>query len=399
MARAKITKRKVDALKPGETVFDTELRGFMVRARGGSKVYAVKYSVAGRQRIYTIGSHGECTPEKARTEAQVVLARVRQARDGKATDPQAERTAERLRSKKTFADLATVYLEDSRQTKKPRSIAEDERLLRLHLLPALGRLDVEAVSKADLNRLRMSMRDRPVAFNRALTLAGAIFARAEELEFRTTANPARHVKKYPETNRERFLSGADYSRLFEALAASEGVEHPSVIACVRLLALTGARLSEILTLKWDWVDFDHAALRLPDSKTGAKTVSLPAPALKVLASLPRVSPHVLPGVSLEGHFVGIQRPWRRVRAKAALPDLRLHDLRHGFASLAAASGESMKLIGAALGHRQSSTTDRYAHMAADPVLALAERTAAKMTTPSRASADNVVAWGKQTRAT
>jgi integrase len=308
-----------------------------------------------------------------------VLARVKQAKLGKDTDPQSDKNAKRLRGRRTFADAGKLYLEEhARPTKRPRSLAEDERLLRLHLIPALGTLDVEAVTKGDLFALKSRMKDRPIAFNRARTLASGIFSFAIERGLRNASNPAPFVPEYPERNRERFLSAAEYARLFQALTLSEAFEHPSAIACVRLLALTGARLSEVLTLKWDWVDFEHAALRLPDSKTGAKVVSLPAPALKVLADLPRMSIHVLPGSDASHHFVGIQRPWRRIRARAALPDLRLHDLRHGFASMAVASGESLKLVGAALGHRQSSTTDRYAHLSTDPVRALADRTAARI---------------------
>lgn len=387
MAQAKITKRLVDSLKPDMTAFDTDLKGFMVRARGVSKTYAIKYSINGRQRIYTIGKHGPLTPEQARAKAQVIAARV-----ANNEDPQSEREAAHLRGRKTFADLAALYLEEhARTNKKPRSCEEDERLLKLHLLPALGRFDIEAISKADFFRVRSTMKDTPIAFNRARALASKMFTLAEKWGLRQTANPTRFVDKYPERGRERFLSNQEYGRLFDALAQSEGREHPSVLACIRLLALTGARLSEILSLKWEWVDFERAALRLPDSKTGAKVIILAAPALKILADLPRLSPYVLLGATLEGHFVGIQRPWRRIRARAGLPGLRLHDLRHGFASIAAASGESMKLIGAALGHRQSSTTNKYAHLSDDPIRALVERTATRMMSAPTGSPSNVVA--------
>lgn len=400
MAKAKITKRSVDALKPGETVFDTELRGFMVRKQAKAIVFAVKYSVGGRQRIFTLGRYGDLTPDQARTDAQDALNRANKARnDKRVPDPQAERDAQRMRGRKTFADLAELYLEEhARPTNKPRSVAEDERLLRLHLLPALGKLDIEAVTKRDLFALRSRMKTRKVAFNRARTLASAIFNFAIERELRTAASPAAFVSEYPEKPRERILSAAEYGRLFDELNASEASEHPSVIACVRLLALTGARLSEILTLKWDWVDFDHAALRLPDSKTGAKTISLAPAAVEVLVRLPRLSPYVLPGAGLQKPFIGIQRPWRRIRSRASLPALRLHDLRHGFASLAVASGESMKLIGAALGHRQSSTTDRYAHLSTDPVRAMVDRTAAKIAAAANTGGD-VVALKEPLRGT
>lgn len=156
------------------------------------------------------------------------------------------------------------------------------------------------------------------------------------------------------------------------------------------MALTGARLSEILTLKWAWVDFGYAALRLPDSKTGAKIIPLAAPALAVLAGLPRLSEYVLPGADPTGHFVGIQKPWRRIRAAAGMPDLRLHDLRHAFASIGAASGESLKLLGGVLGHRQASTTERYAHLSQDPLTAAANRIAAKIDAAAKSGGGEVI---------
>jgi integrase len=221
-----------------------------------------------------------------------------------------------------------------------------------------------------------------MAGNRALALLKSIFTQAEKWGLRTLANPARGIEMFPERPRERLLTAEELGRLGSALAEAEknGAEHPSVIACIRLLVLTGARLSEILKLKWEYVDFERAVLRLPDSKTGPKNIPLGAPALALLASLSRESgrPYVLPG-SVEGHhFVGIQKPWRRIRAAAGLQDLRIHDLRHAFASVAAMAGDSLLLIGKVLGHRQARTTERYAHLQDDPVRAVADKTARRI---------------------
>ena len=141
--------------------------------------------------------------------------------------------------------------------------------------------------------------------------------------------------------------------------------------------MTGARKSEILTLRWEWVDFERGCLRLPDSKTGAKVVPLGAPALELLASLPRIenNPYVLPGDKAGGHFVGLQKAWERIRKRAGLEDMRLHDLRHSFASVAVAAGDSLYLVGKVLGHRQSRTTEIYAHLNDNPLRAVADRTA------------------------
>jgi integrase len=168
------------------------------------------------------------------------------------------------------------------------------------------------------------------------------------------------------------------------------------IAAFRLLIFTGARLNEILSLRWDWIDVAQGTARLPDSKTGAKNLYLPPGAVAVLETLPRMAgnPHVLPGERVGAHFVGIQKPWQRVRALAGLPDLRLHDLRHAFASVAVASGDSLFIVGKILGHRQASTTERYAHLAPDPAKTVADRTAARLADLLRpkapSEADNVI---------
>ncbi len=144
--------------------------------------------------------------------------------------------------------------------------------------------------------------------------------------------------------------------------------------------MSGCRRNEVISLEWNWIDFERAALRLPDSKTGAKVVALGAPALELLNGLPRIeeNPYVFPSSVGNGHFVGLQRVWARIREKAGLSDVRLHDLRHSFASVGAASGDSLYIIGKLLGHRQSVTTQRYAHLADDPLRAAADRIAAQI---------------------
>ena len=154
-------------------------------------------------------------------------------------------------------------------------------------------------------------------------------------------------------------------------------EHSSVVAAIRLLVFTGCRRGEILNLRWEHADLDHGRLMLPDSKTGAKVVTLGAPALELLSNLPRVdgNPYVLPGAEPKRSYVALAKAWYRLRKRAALEDVRLHDLRHSFASVAAGQGESLPLIGALLGHRNPSTTARYAHLSDDPQRAVADRTA------------------------
>jgi len=157
-------------------------------------------------------------------------------------------------------------------------------------------------------------------------------------------------------------------------AEEQGSESPYVIAAIRLLLLTGARLSEVLTLEWRYVDLARGLLFLPDSKTGQRPVFLNSGAIEVLQQLPRQpdNPYVIAGAGQGRHLVNLQKPWRRIRARAGIEDVRLHDLRHSFASIAAESGASLPLIGKLLGHTQMQTTQRYAHLVADPVKELSE---------------------------
>jgi integrase len=166
------------------------------------------------------------------------------------------------------------------------------------------------------------------------------------------------------------------AKLGEALVAAERVgENKRAIAAIRLLILTGARKSEILGARWEWIDIARGYLHLPDSKTGEKLVPLGAPALAVIAAQPRVqgNPYLLPSVKKDMHYVGLPKAWERIRARAGLDDVRLHDLRHAFASVGASGGDSLLVIGALLGHRDAKTTQRYAHLQDDPVRAAANR--------------------------
>jgi integrase len=161
-------------------------------------------------------------------------------------------------------------------------------------------------------------------------------------------------------------------------AEKTATEDRFVIGAIRLLLFTGCRLSEILELRWSWVNLERKRLELPDSKTGAKLVFLNEPAIEVLSGLPRLeaNPFVVAGAKAGQHLVNLQKPWRRIRKAASLPDLRIHDLRHNYASVAAGLGEGLPMIGKLLGHSQAQTTHRYAHLAADPVIRANERVGA-----------------------
>ena len=328
--RAKITKRTVDETSPGEKdtfLWDTELKGFGLKASPtGSKTYLVQYRLGGRQartQRYTIGKHGSpWTPDKARAEAQRLLGRV--AND---FDPAKERR-ERLASHQadsvapTLAEFAIRYIDEyATPYKKPRTVDEDERNLRLHINPALGALKLKDISPAHIAKFHAAGRDRPINANRCRALLSHLFKMAEVWGERPPgSNPCRYIEKFSERKRERFLSADELANLGAALELAEGKEPYCAIAAIRLLILTGCRLSEILSLRWDSIHLERGCLVLPDSKTGPRTLPLGAPALRLLADLTRqeTSPYVHPAERGNGHFVGIQKPWQRIRAAAGL---------------------------------------------------------------------------------
>jgi integrase len=226
------------------------------------------------------------------------------------------------------------------------------------------------VLRADVVQFHHELRERPYQANRALGVFSKMMNLAEEWGLRADgSNPCRHLKKYREEKRRRYLTKDELRRLGAALADAERnkTESPFAVAAIGLLILTGARLTEIVTLRWEYVDLPNSVLRLPDSKTGAKEIYLNAAAIKLLRGMPRMAgnPHVIAGKRDGVHLINLQKPWRRLRAAANLDDVRIHDLRHSFAS----AGKSLPVIGKLLGHSQPATTARYAHLAADPIRA------------------------------
>lgn len=403
--KMRLTKTAVEALAPADSdtyAWDDKTPGFGVKVTPkGARVYVLKYRAGRAQRWMVLGRHGDVTVEQARKKATKLRGAVA---DGK--DPARARDARAAAP--TIDELADRFLDEYAEPhKKPRSVEEDRRNLKIHVRPELGHMKAGDVTRQDILKLHHKMRETPGAANRVVALLSKMFALAEEWGVRPEgSNPCRKVKKFEENARERFLATEELQRLGKALDAAErDGEHPSGIAIIRLLLLTGCRLSEILTLQWSFIDFEHSVLRLPDSKTGAKVVRLGAPALDLLAKLPRFEgPFVFPrarGAKVApdrkrrvgaGHFVGIERIWQRVRARAALDDVRLHDLRHTFASWGVMGGVSLHMTGALLGHRQSQTTMRYAHLADDPLQAAAERVAGRIAAtmkPSKAGAEVV----------
>ena len=357
-------------------LWDDSLPGFGLRVLpSGKRGYLIQYRAKGRTRRLALGPHGVLTTDQARRRAAELLSEVRRG-----ADPSAERSA--ARHAPTVAELCERFFTDyAGGRKKPRSIAMDRHLVKKHIRHALGRLRVADVVEADLLRLHSKLRATPVSANRVKALVSTMFNLAERWRLRPDGtNPTRHVGRYREQARERFLSEAELARLGEVLGEAErdGSESRDTVAVLRLLALTGCRVSEIRTLRWEEVDFGSACLRLRDSKTGPKTVALNVPALEVLAKHKRNGEWVFPVRGGKGPLPTLQRPWERIRERAGLPDLRMHDLRHSFASVGACSGQSLLVIGALLGHRRAGATQRYAHLSNDPVRSASEAIGARI---------------------
>lgn len=292
--------------------------------------------------------------------------------------------------------------------KKPSGIAQDRRNLENHVIPLVGKLRVKSIERTDVARVmrevahdttakdektkrqgRRIVRGGEIVANRVQALLSKMFALAEDWKLRPEgSNPCRGVRRYAEHKVERFLSNDELARLGAALSAAElgydlakasstkmGGRHKvaassaTSIAALRLLLLTGCRVGEILALRWQHVDLERRLLLLPDSKTGAKSVFLSQPAIDLLLSLTRQpgSEDVFPGERSGKPIVSLRKPWERICTSAAIKNVRLHDLRHSYASVGAAGGLSLPVIGALLGHAQPSTTARYAHLAASPL--------------------------------
>ncbi len=371
----KLNKRTVDALRPSEKdyfAWDDELHGFGLRVwPSGRKVYLIQYrDSGGRTRRKGLGRHGVVTADEARKEARDLLAAV--AHGANPSDD-----AKRRRTAPTVDELCERFLSEYVPARcRASTQREYRRNIDLFIKPKLGRMKVADVARSDIASLHLANKHIPYQANRTLGVLSVMFNQAEVWGYRgERTNPCYHVKKYPEEKRERFLSPEELGRLgkvLDEIDAGQPEMRPAVNA-IRLLILTGCRLGEIQTLKWSYVNGNHIAL--PDSKTGAKKVYLGPAAAEVLAKIERVpgNEYVIVGKVPGQHLTDLQRPWRRIRIQAGLGDVRIHDLRHSFASSAIANGEALPMIGKLLGHSQPQTTARYAHLADDPVHAAAAR--------------------------
>lgn len=360
----KISKRTVDAMQTKSRehfLWDSELKGFGVRCSPkGKKTYLVQYRQDGRQRRMSLGQHGTITPNEARDLALRNLGAVAHGED-----PSADR--QKQRRTPNVSALCDRFMEEHVRVKlKPRTQQEYQSIIDQHIKPRIGSLRVDIVSRKDVAELHYAMHKTPFHANRARSILSKMFNLAELWELRPDgSNPTRHVPKNKEKPKNRFLSPEEIRRLWRTLDArvEDGLESIHVASAYKFLLLTGCRLSEIQTLKWSYIRGN--VIWLPDAKTGPRRVLLSNTALFLLDQIPRLpnNEFVIAGEVDGQHITDLQRPWQRIRKQARLEDVRIHDFRHTHASLAAAAGHSLPQIGYLLGHTQSQTTARYAHLA------------------------------------
>jgi integrase len=434
MARQRLTKTVVDALQPKPTEYIrwcSRLPGFGCRVRpSGTKTFVAQYRLGGRNspvRKVTLGAYGKITVEEAREAASKILAKAELGED-----VAAERA--RQRSEITVSQLCDRYLADGCDLKKRSTVLTDRGRIVRHIKPLLGDKKIGEVTRADIERFMRDVANGKTATDvrtgkhgralvrggkgtatRTVRLLGGIFSYAVARGYLQT-NPRFGVRVYPDKKGERFLSHAELERLGDALREAETIglpwsfkdgkkaKHrpkrqencrevmsPFVTAAIRLMVLTGCRAGEILGLRWAEVDFANGWLNLSDSKTGAKKVLLGAPALELLAALPRVGPYVIAGALTDRPRSDIKRPWDRITERAGLSGLRLHDLRHSYASIGAAAGMGLGMVGKLLGHASPSTTHRYSHFADDPLRRASEKIASTIASAMNGQGGNASA--------
>lgn len=400
----KLTKRTVDAAEPRAAryeIWDGDLKGFGLRVEpSGVKSFIVRYrpGQGGRsspKRFVSIGRYGALTPEEARTEARKVLGAV-----ATGADPGGDRTTQRAAA--TLADLARDFMgEHIHKKRKPKTAENYRHVIDSYLIPELGSRKAKDITHAELARLHGRLSERPATANVLVAVASSMFSwGAAHGCIPKGFNPASGVEKYQENRRERFLNSAELERLGSVLREAEThglpwrieapnskhlpkgtrrtVLGPHAVAAVRLLLFTGCRLREILHLRWGEIDFERGLLNLPDSKTGRKSVILNAPALAILDTLPRVGEFVIAGDAPDKPRADLRKPWDAVSRAAGLKGLRIHDLRHSFASFGAGGGLGLPIVGKLLGHKNAATTERYAHLDADPLRRASEKIAGQI---------------------
>jgi integrase len=378
MATGKISKRTADALTPATKdgyLWDSMVKGFALKVTPrGTKTYLFEYKDDRRKtRRVTIGHHGVITAEQARDKAKVLAAEV-----DLGGNPAAERSDRK--SAVTVSALAEQWIEEHVAARRKAKTLHDYRgWLDRHILPLIGSMRVPEVRSRDIENVVRSLSDRPTTANRVLAVISSMFTFAIRQHI-VRDNPARGIERYEEARRTRHLSPEELNQLGIVLRKAEKRgDNQAGIDAVRILLLTGMRRSEVETLEWKFVDRKSNEIRLPDSKSGEKTVPVGQSAIDLLEVIRArqeqegtysESGFVIPG--RKHHLVGLSKMWRKWRSEAGIKDVRVHDLRHTYGSFGASGGTPLFVISGVLGHKSTATTERYAHLQPNPAKTAAD---------------------------
>lgn len=354
MSATRLTQRRVDSLRSRRKVHDvrdTELKGFGVRVMpSGARRYFVHSQNEGRRVWKIVGDANVIGLAEARIQARAMLAALRDGRDAVAIAP----------GETPFEIVAREVLDRSARRWKPGTARVNDIYFREQILPFFEGRPVASIGREDVQAWFRTLHATPAAANRSVPILSTIMRKAEAWDYRPPdSNPCRGLRRYRQGRSERFLSPQEYRRVALVLERREA-DRPLHAAAVRLILLTGCRKSEIITLEWRF--YREGRLYLRDSKAGPRTVWLCEAAREVLDRLPRSSLWVFPVQRLRARSMWLQRFWSEVRVDAGIEDVRLHDLRHSYASMALLGGESVRTVGRLLGHEQPSTTLKYAHL-------------------------------------
>jgi integrase len=384
MTKIKLTKTAVDAATFAAKEYelrDTVVPGFLLKVTpAGRKIFMVQYRTnAGERRKPALGRFGELTVEQARSIAQDWLADVR-----KGKDPGAEKTA--ARDAPSVKELCKKFIEDySKPKNRKRTVESNQRYMDRHIISGLGNLKVREVTRSDVSGLITRMKNTPVTANRVLSCLRKMFNMAEIWGFRDDGtNPCRHIPKYPESGKTRLITDDEMVRLFGYLkqADEEGLEHPFLTLGIRLQFAFAARMSELISLKWGWVDLVNRRIVWPDSKTGEISKPVSEDVFVLLSNAPRLgdSPYVVPSIfkperpmSQNTYFKG----WKRILARAEIPHIGTHGIRHRATTEIANSGVPVKVGMQLTAHKTVTQFMRYVHTEDDPVRAAAETVASR----------------------
>ena len=356
-------------------IWDDQLKGFGLRVYpSGNKSFVLSYRIAGRKRLHTIGRLGLFTPELARKEAHRLLVLAQQGIDPR----QAKKNL--TARKPTFADLKREY--STRHAPNKKSGQDDLRLLRNYIPGSWRSRELDSFSRQDVDQLHQSIGDGsgPYLANRLLALLRSMFNLAVEWSLlpESHPNPCLRIRMFPEKKRERFLTPEELPKIWKAI---QDEKNPYFKAFFTLCLLTGVRRSELQSMKWEDLDLINATWHIPTTKAGrSHLLPLPLSAVETIKGTPRLldSPWVFPSNSKTGHLVEPKSAWARIKERAGVSDIRIHDLRRTLGSWMAAQGESLLMIGKVLNHTQPSTTAVYARLHLDPVRLAMEKNAQLM---------------------